>query len=250
MEILGIDIGGSGIKGAIVNIETGKFTAPKFRIPTPKSREPEEMAQTVKELVQHFQYDGIIGCGFPSIVKKGVCKDEGNLSKKWVGVNIEELFEMSTGKKFAVINDADAAGLAEIKYGAGKDEDGFTLMITVGTGLGSGAYCEGNLIPNFELGQLSYNEYEKIEDWAASSIKKKENLSFKEWAERFNVFLNHIYMILNPDLILVGGGISKDWQKFEKHLQVNTKLAPAKLRNKAGIMGAALAAKKKFEVKR
>ncbi|TRO65470.1 polyphosphate--glucose phosphotransferase [Christiangramia sabulilitoris] len=246
MEILGIDIGGSGIKGAIVNLQTGKISVPKFRIPTPRSREPEEMAQAVKKLVEHFNYQGIVGCGFPSIVKKGVCKDEGNLSKKWVGINIEELFEKFTGCKFTVINDADAAGLAEVKYGAGKDEDGFILMITVGTGLGSGAYCGGELIPNFELGQLSYEQYEKIEDYAASSVKKKENLSYEEWAERFNVFLNHIYKILNPDLILVGGGISKDWKQYVDYLNVNTNLAPAKLRNSAGILGAALSVKKKF----
>ncbi|WP_026933758.1 polyphosphate--glucose phosphotransferase [Christiangramia echinicola] len=247
MEILGIDIGGSGIKGAIVNLETGEFVAPKFRIPTPESREPEEMARVIKSLVEHFKYEGVVGCGFPTIVKKGICKDEGNLSKKWVGVNIEELFEKATGLKFAVINDADAAGLAEIKFGAGKEEDGFTLMITVGTGLGSGAYCSGDLIPNFELGQLSYNEYEKIEDWAASSVKKREKLSFKEWGSRFNIFLNHIYKILNPDLILIGGGISKDWLEFKDQLNVNTNIAPAKLRNKAGIMGAAIAAKHKFQ---
>ncbi|MBT8318618.1 MAG: ROK family protein [Gramella sp.] len=248
MEILGIDIGGSGIKGAIVNLESGRFSEPKFRIPTPKSREPEAMAAAVKKLVEHFNYKGVVGCGFPTIVKKGICRDEGNLSPKWVGVNVEELFESHTGLDFTVINDADAAGLAEIKFGAGKEEDGFTLMITVGTGLGSGAYCGGDLIPNFELGQLSYGDYEKIEDWAASSIKKRENLSFEEWGSRFNVFLNHIYKILNPDLILIGGGISKDWNKFKDQLKVNTNLAPARLRNKAGIMGAALAAKKKIRL--
>ena len=249
MEILGIDIGGSGIKGAIVNLETGKIVAPKFRIPTPKSREPEEMAMVVKSLVEHFDYEGAVGCGFPSIVKKGICKDQGNLSKKWLGVNVEELFEEKTGLDFTVINDADAAGLAEIKFGAGKGEDGFTLMITVGTGLGSGAYCGGELIPNFELGQLSYNEYEKIEDWAASSAKKREELSFKQWGSRFNIFLNHIYKILNPDLILIGGGISKDWSKFKDQLKINTNVAPAKLRNKAGIMGAAIAARHKFSLR-
>ncbi len=246
MEILGIDIGGSGIKGAIVDLQTGELTEPRFRIPTPESREPEEMAQVVKSIVEHFDYQGIVGCGFPTIIKKGICKDEGNLSKKWVGVNVEELFEKTTGFDFTVINDADAAGLAEVNYGAGQDEDGFTLMITVGTGLGSGAYFDGQLIPNFELGQLSLNDYEKVEDWAASSIKKKEDLSFKEWASRFNIFLNHIFKVLNPDLILVGGGISKHWKKYEDHLEVNTKLAPAKLRNTAGILGAAIAAKNRY----
>ena len=246
MEILGIDIGGSGIKGAIVDLQTGKLTAPRFRIPTPKSREPEEMAQAVKKLVEHFDYKGIVGCGFPTIIKKGICKHEGNLSKKWVGVSVEKLFEKYTELDFTVVNDADAAGLAEVNFGAGQDEDGFILMITVGTGLGSGAYFDHELIPNFELGQLSYKKYEKVEDWAASSAKKRENLSFKKWAKRFNIFLNHIFTVLNPDLILVGGGISKDWKKFEKYLEVNTNLAPAKLRNTAGILGAAIAAKNRY----
>lgn len=246
MEILGIDIGGSGIKGAIVDLHTGKLCTQKFRIPTPKSREPEPMAKAVNKIVKHFEYEGIIGCGFPTIIKKGICKDEGNLSEKWVGVNVEDLFEKTTGFNFTVINDADAAGLAEVNFGAGQDEEGFILMITVGTGLGSGAYFDGELIPNFELGQLSYKEYEKVEDWAASSIKKKEDLSYKKWAKRFNIFINHIFKVLNPDLILVGGGISKHWKKYDEHLKVNTKLAPAKLRNTAGILGAAIAAKNRF----
>ena len=247
MEIMGIDIGGSGIKGAIVDLDKGEFITEKHRIPTPKSREPNAIADKVAELVEHFDYKGMVGCGFPTIIKKGICKDEGNLSKKWVGMNVEQLFEKSTGLNFTVINDADAAGLAEVNYGAGRNEDGFTLMITVGTGLGSGAYLNGKLIPNFELGQTPFRDFEKIEDWAASSIKKKEDLSYKEWAKRFNVFLNYTHLILNPDLILVGGGISKHWSKYKKYLDVNTDLAPAELRNKSGILGAALAAKKKSE---
>ena len=248
MEVLGIDIGGSGIKGAIVDLEKGEFISEKHRIPTPKSRKPKAIAKKVHEMVEHFSYKGVVGCGFPTIIKKGFCKDEGNLSKKWVGMNVEHLFEKATGLNFTVINDADAAGLAEVKYGAGKNEDGFVLMITVGTGLGSGAYLDGSLVPNFELGQTPYRDYEKIEDWAASSIKKKEDLSFKEWAKRFNVFLHYTQHILNPDLILVGGGISKHWHKYKDHLDVKTNLAPAELRNKSGILGAALAAQKKMQV--
>ncbi|GAA4318553.1 ROK family protein [Pontixanthobacter gangjinensis] len=248
MEILGIDIGGSGIKGAIVNLETGEFVSEKHRIPTPKSRKPKAIAKRVNQMVEHFSYKGVVGCGFPTIIKKGFCKDEGNLSKKWVGMNVEHLFEKATGLNFTVINDADAAGLAEVNYGAGRNEDGFTLMITVGTGLGSGAYLNRRLIPNFELGQTPYLGYDKIEDWAASSVKKKEDLTYKQWAKRFNVFLNYTHLILNPDLILVGGGISKHWNKYKDYLNVNTDLAPAELRNKSGIMGAALAAKMRMDV--
>lgn len=246
MEILGIDIGGSSLKGAIVDVNTGELKTLTHRIPTPADREPQGIANAVKEMVTHFDYKGMVGCGFPTIVKKGICRHEGNLSKKWLNVDVDALFEEITGLNFTVINDADAAGLAEVKFGAGKNADGFILMITVGTGLGSGAYLNGKLIPNFELGQIPYREYEKIEEWAASSIKTEQNLSYKEWALRFNKFLNYIHKILNPDAILVGGGISNDWKKFEKYLEVDTKLVPAELRNSSGILGAALAAHQNY----
>ena len=242
MEILGIDIGGSSLKGALVDVETGELKTLTHRIPTPEDRKPEGIARAVKEMAAHFNYKGAVGCGFPTIVKKGFCKHEGNLSQDWVGLNVEELFENTTGLDFTVVNDADAAGLAEVKFGAGRGLDGFILMITVGTGLGSGAYLRGELIPNFELGQIPYREFEKIEEWAASSIKTKERLSYKEWGLRFNTFLQYIEKILNPDTILVGGGISNDWKKFEKHLQTEVKLIPAELRNDSGILGAAMAA--------
>ncbi len=247
METLGIDIGGSSLKGALVDLETGKLTTEIHRIKTPDSREPEEMTSAVKEMLDHFDYKGIVGCGFPTIIKKGICKDEGNLSRKWLDVDVDAMFEEATGLNFTVINDADAAGLAEVKYGAGRDKDGFILMITVGTGLGSGAYLDGHLIPNFELGQIPYKEYQKIEDWAASSIKTAEDLSYKDWAYRFNIFLNYVQLILNPDVIIVGGGISNDWNKFKKYLKVDTHLVPAELRNKSGILGAALAAARKYD---
>ncbi|MCP9201240.1 ROK family protein [Gramella sp. GC03-9] len=246
MEILGIDIGGSSLKGAIVDVETGKLKTETHSIPTPESRDPEVIARAVTQMVDDFNFKGEVGCGFPTIVKKGICKHPGNLSRKWIDVDVDALFEKSTGLEFTVINDADAAGLAEIEFGAGKDRKGFILMITVGTGLGSGAYLNGELIPNFELGQIPYKEYQKIEEWAASSIKTEENLSYKDWAYRFNIFLNYVHTILNPDLILVGGGISNDWDQFEKYLDVDTELMPAKLRNDSGILGAAIAARNKF----
>lgn len=246
MDILGIDIGGSSLKGAIVDVEKGDLKTLTHRIPTPQHRKPDEIAQAVLEMVAHFNYRGTVGCGFPTIVKKGICKHEGNLSKDWVGQDVESLFEKTTGLQFAVINDADAAGLAEVKFGAGRGLEGFILMITVGTGLGSGAYVNGELIPNFELGQIPYREFEKIEEWAASSIKTQERLSYKEWGKRFNTFLQYIEKILNPDTILVGGGISNDWKKFEKHLKTEVTLIPAELRNDSGILGAAMAAYQKY----
>lgn len=247
MDILGIDIGGSSLKGAIVDVNTGRLKTATHRISTPESRNPDGIARAVKEMTSHFNYKGNVGCGFPTIIKKGVCKHEGNLSKDWVGVDVDALFEKITGLKFRVINDADAAGLAEVRFGAGKDEEDFVLMITVGTGLGSGAYLNGELIPNFELGQMPYKEYEKIEDWAASSIKTEEKLNYKQWASRFNIFLNYIHQLLNPDLIIVGGGISSDWRKFENYLDVATRITPARLRNDSGILGAAIAAQQKYQ---
>jgi len=147
MEVLGIDIGGSGIKGALVNTQTGAMLTDRFRIPTPSSRKPEEMAEVVAQIAKHFDYSGPIGVGFPSIVKKGICKSKGNLHKSWVGVNIIGLFERHTGAKVFVNNDADAAATAEMAFGAGKDKKGLVMMVTIGTGLGSGAFLDGKLIP-------------------------------------------------------------------------------------------------------
>jgi len=187
MKILGIDIGGSGIKGALVDTETGEMLTERFRIPTPTSRKPREMALIVAEIVKHFNYNGPIGCGFPAVVKNGICKGHGNLSKKWLGINAEELLSKTTGLSVTVINDADAAGFAEIKYGAGKSKKGLVIMITIGTGLGSGVFLDGQLLPNFELGQIPYKKYKKIEQWASSYAKEANNLSYKNGA---NVLIN------------------------------------------------------------
>ncbi len=241
MEILGIDIGGSGIKGALVNAETGEMLTERFRIPTPKSKKPKDMAKVVAEIVDHFNYEGPVGCGFPSIVKNGVCMSPGNLHKSWVGVNIDELFTKYTGHEFTVLNDADAAGYASMNYGVGKGENGLVIMVTIGTGLGSGAFFNGVLIPNFELGQIPYKKYKKIETWAAASAKEREELSFERWGKRLNKFLKYVELIVSPDLIIVGGGTSKKWGEFSHHINIETKVVKAELMNHAGIIGAAAA---------
>jgi polyphosphate glucokinase len=245
MDVLGIDIGGSGIKGAMVNIETGEMLTERYRIPTPDSRTPAEMAEVVAQIVKHFDYKGPVGCGFPSIIKKGVCKSAGNLDKSWVGVQVDALFSAASGQPFTVINDADAAGYASMNYGVGKGKKGLVVMITVGTGLGSGAFLDGVLIPNFELGQIPYKRYPKIELWAAGSIKDNKKLSYRKWGKRFNKFLNYVNLIVSPDLIIIGGGISKDWDSFKKYIKVDTTVIPAELENQAGIIGAASACVKK-----
>ena len=189
MKVLGIDIGGSGMKGGLVNSVTGEMVSERFRIPTPESRKPDEMVEVFKEIVNHFNYQGPIGVGFPSLIKHGVCKYSGNLHDDWNDLNVKELFSKAVGLPVTVINDADAAGYAAMNYGIGRGMSGFVIMITIGTGLGSGAFLDGELIPNFELGQIPYKKYKKIEDWAANSAMEREKLSFKKWGKRFNKFL-------------------------------------------------------------
>ncbi len=244
MEILGIDIGGSGMKGGLVNIETGELVTERFRIPTPASRKPEEMAKVFKEITNHFDYNGPVGCGFPTIVKHGVCKSVSNLNKSWLNLDIQKLFSDACGLPVTVINDADAAGYAVINYGIGKNEQGLVLMITVGTGIGSGAFFNGKLIPNSELGQIPYKKYKKIEHYTADSIRKKEDLSFTEWGKRLNTFLELVETIVCPDLIILGGGVSKHFDKYEKQIRIETPVKPAELGNHAGIIGAAAAVSK------
>ncbi len=242
MEVLGIDVGGSGMKGAIVNIETGKLVSERHRIPTPASRKPEDMANVIAQIVKHFDYKGKVGVGFPTVIKRGVCKSPGNLHKSWLNTNVEELFSKKTGLDVTVVNDADIAGYASMNYGTGKDMEGLVIMITIGTGLGSGAFLDGKLIPNFELGQTPYKKYKKIELWAAGSAKDREGLSYKKWGKRFNKFLKLVDLIVSPDTILLGGGASKDFDEFKDYITIDTPVIPAGLQNHAGIVGAAAAA--------
>ncbi len=244
MEILGIDVGGSGMKGALVNIETGEMITKRHRIPTPKTRTPEAMAEVVSMLVKHFDYSGPVGCGFPTVIKNGICKSAGNLHQSWIGVDVDKLFEDATGQQFSVINDADAAGYAVMNYGIGKGLKSLVLIITIGTGLGSGAFVNGELLPNFELGQIPYKKYKKIETWAAGSAIDREELSYKKWSKRFNTFLNIVDLIVSPDHIILGGGVSKDWEEYKEYIDVDTPVIPAQLQNHAGIIGAAMAGSK------
>ena len=229
------------MKGALVNSETGEMLTERYRIPTPKSRKPKEMAEVVKKIVEHFNHKGPVGVGFPTIIRHGVCKSKGNLHKKWVNVNVRELFSDATGLPVTVINDADAAGYATMNYGIGKGKEGLVVMITIGTGLGSGAFFNGELIPNFELGQIPYKKYDKIENWAAASAKEKEGLSYKQWGKRFNVFLKYVDLIISPDYIILGGGTSKQFDEYKDYITIETPVVPAELRNQAGIVGAAAA---------
>lgn len=241
MVVLGIDIGGSGMKGGLIDSFTGEMVSERFRIPTPISRHPNEMAQVFKEIVNHFNYKGPIGCGFPTVIKHGVCKDPGNLHNDWKNLNVEALFSEACGSPVTVINDADAAGYAVMNYGIGKDKKGLVIIITIGTGLGSGVFLDGQLIPNFELGQIPYRKHNKIENWAAASAKDRKNLSFKKWGKRFNKFLELVELLIRPDHIILGGGTSDDFDQFKKWIKIETPVVPAQLGNTAGIVGAACA---------
>jgi polyphosphate glucokinase len=241
-EILGIDIGGSGIKGALVDIDSGKLVSERHRIATPRPATPEAVAGTIKEIVNHFNWKGKVGCGFPTPLQHGKCQSGGNLNPKWKDVQVNRLFEQVCGNKFTIVNDADAAGLAEISFGAGKDKKGVVIMITLGTGIGSGIFLDGKLLQNTELGHVFTHKGIVFEKFAADSIRKKEGLSRREWAKRLHKYFSHIMLILSPDLIIVGGGASKKLDSFGKKLLKDFPLAAAEAENEAGIIGAAMAA--------
>lgn len=240
MKILGIDIGGSGIKGAPVETETGQMLAPRLRLPTPPSARPEPMIDIVTTIAQNFQWTGPIGCGFPGVVRNGVTLSAANVSKKWVGFHTAEIIAEKTGCPTCVVNDADAAGLAEVTFGSGKDRRGVVLVVTIGTGLGTSLFIDGRLLPNAELGHIEIGG-EDAESRASDAARKREKLSWKKWGGRFNKYLNTLCKLHSPDLIILGGGVSSKFDKFSRYLDVPTELVLATLLNEAGIVGAALA---------
>lgn len=241
MQILGIDIGGSGIKGAPVDLEREDYLAERFRVETPRPATPQAVALAVQKLVDHFNWKGPIGFGFPTVIVNGRAKAYGNMHPDWLGVQIDQLFQDQTGLPCTVINDADAAGLGEMRYGAGRDKKGLVAVITVGTGIGSGLFYNGKLIPNFELGRIRYKK-KPIEKYAANSIRKKEGLSYEEWAKRFNFFLENVELMCTPDHYILGGGISKHMDEFKHVFTTKIPIEAAQTKNHAGIIGAAFAA--------
>jgi len=241
MKALGIDIGGTGIKGAIVNTKTGELVTERYRIPTPKPATPEAVADTVKKIVDHFNWKGKVGCGFPTPLSHGKCLSGSNLHPSLKNVQIDELFQKATGLEFTIVNDADAAAIAEMKFGAGIGKRGLVAVITLGTGIGSGLFYNGILIPNSELGHVSYKN-EAFENYAAYSIKRKDDLTYIKWGKRLNKYFKHIELILSPDLIIIGGGASKKLDKYIDQITINAPIIPAENKNNAGIIGVAMAA--------
>lgn len=241
MDALGIDIGGSGIKGAPVDISIGTLLADRRRIDTPQPATPEAVVATATKIVEFFSWDGPVGVTFPSVVQGGIVKTAANVDPQWIGAAGEELLSAAMGRPVALLNDADAAGLAEVRFGAGRSQAGVVLMVTFGTGIGSGLFVDGKLVPNTELGHLEMHGMD-AEHYAAGRIQEEDGMSYEDWGDRVNEYLNYVQRLFWPDLIIAGGGISKDWDSWSGRLSVPTKVVPAELRNDAGIVGAAVAA--------
>jgi polyphosphate glucokinase len=239
MNVLGIDIGGSAVKGAPVDVKTGRMLAERYRVETPEPITPRRMAQVVVEIARHFKWRGPIGVGFPGVVLDGKVKTAANLHPGFVDCDLARLIGKATGSRVRVINDADAAGLAEMRFGAGKGKKGTVILFTLGTGIGSALFNEGVLLLNTELGHLPYKG-RAFEKFAASSVRKAQGLSWQEWGARLNLYLAVIETIFWPDLIVLGGGASAKHEKFFQYLQTRAPVLPAKLFNAAGIVGAAL----------
>jgi polyphosphate glucokinase len=241
MNVLGIDVGGSGIKGAPVDTLTGTLLAERFRVETPQPATPAAVVSAINQVVKQFQWKGLIGIGFPAVVQQGVVKTAANIDKKWIGQNLEQLVLKETGCHTYGVNDADAAGTAEFHFGAGIKK-GVVFVITVGTGVGTAVFANGHLLANTELGHIELNGKD-AEKQVSDAARKKEDMSWEEWAKKFSGYLNAIENLFWPDLFILGGGVCKKFDKFENLLTIRTPLVTAKLQNEAGIIGAAIHAR-------
>ncbi|MBN1178601.1 MAG: ROK family protein [Anaerolineae bacterium] len=241
MDVLGIDIGGSGVKGAVVDVRQGHLLTERRRIPTPQPSTPEAVADVVAEIVAHFDWRGPVGCTFPAVIKHGVVYTAANVDRVWIGTDGRKLLEKKTGDPVCLLNDADAAGMAEMAFGAGKERAGIVFLLTLGTGIGSAVFVDGALMPNTELGHLTMHGVD-AEDYASDRVRKEEDLSWEAWSARLDEYLHLLEFLFSPDLFILGGGVSKKHEKYLHLLRTQTEIVPAKLQNEAGIVGAALAA--------
>jgi polyphosphate glucokinase len=244
-KAIGIDIGGTGIKGAVVDSKSGTLLSERIRFETPDGGTPKAIAKTLKELVAQLPgAQGLpVGICFPAVVRNGVTMSAANVSKDWIGLDADTFFERELQREVHVLNDADAAGIAEVKFGAAKDAKGLVIMTTLGTGIGTALMFNGRLIPNSELGHLEIDGVD-YESKAAFSAKERENLSWEQWAKRLQKYFSRLEALLTPDLFIVGGGVSKEHEFYLPLLKLKTPIIPAQNRNSAGILGAAYFAKK------
>jgi polyphosphate glucokinase len=239
--VLGIDIGGTGIKGAPVDTRSGRLLADRHRILTPHPATPDAVTGVVAEVAKFFEWSGPTGATFPAVVKNGVARTAANVDQAWIGTNAAQMFSEAIGGEVTVVNDADAAGVAEMTFGVGKGRQGLVIMVTLGTGIGSALFMDGVLVPNTELGHLKMGKHD-AEHVAAESVREEHDLSWKEWAERVEEYLLMVEALFTPDLFVIGGGVSKKSEKFFPHItKLRTEILAAQLLNEAGIVGAALA---------
>lgn len=246
---LGIDIGGTGIKGALVDLDAGELASERVKLPTPDGGEPEAIIASVRQLADEVSdlsgtaLDDVahIGVCFPAVVLRGRTMSAANVSERWIGLDADTAFGEALGRDIHFVNDADAAGYAEAVFGAARGQRGLVLMTTLGTGIGSALIYDGVLVPNSELGHLELDGRD-AETWAANSAREREELSFADWAARLTRYYGYLERLFSPDLFVIGGGVSKQHEEFVPLIDVRTPIVPAALRNNAGIIGAALAA--------
>jgi len=241
MISFGIDIGGSGVKGAPVDLATGALTRKRLRVPTPSESTPANVIDTVRSVVQHHQWNGPLGVTLPSVVINGIVRTAANIDRGWIDFDAATVLSETLGVPVTVINDADAAGMAEVRYGRHEASDGVVLVLTFGTGIGSALIHNGVLVPNTEFGHLEFHGMD-AEKYTAGRLVKRDNADIEWWASRVNEYLQHVEVILSPDKIVFGGGISKRFEEFSNRIETRAEVVPARLRNNAGIVGAAMVA--------
>jgi len=237
--VVGIDIGGTGIKGAPVDIASGQFAAERVRLQTPSPATPQAVGEVVGAVLQRIGVAGPVGLTLPAVVRAGIVETASHIDHAWIGVDAADLFSKATGRAVAVMNDADAAGIAEVRFGAGRGKAGVIAVITLGTGIGSALFADGTLVRNSELGHLPLH-HGNAEDWAAESVRENDELSWAKYARRLQAFLELVERVLWPELIIIGGGVSKSSDKFLPLIELRAPIVPAQLHNDAGIIGAAL----------
>jgi len=242
--VFGVDIGGTGIKGAPVDLDRGDLSEERCKVPTPHPATPEGVIEGVAEVVAHFGYRGPLGVTFPGVVVDGVTRTAANVDHGWIGVDARKLLSERLGGPVVVLNDADAAGVAEMTFGAGRGRGGTVILLTLGTGIGSALFVDGKLVPNTELGHLELHGHD-AERRASVKAREDEELSWEHWAHRLKKYLAHVEMLFSPDLFVIGGGVSRKPDKFLPHIHgISAEIVPAELQNNAGIVGAAMAAAK------
>lgn len=239
--VLGIDVGGSGIKAALVDVTAGRMVSERYRVPTPQPSTPEAMAHAVARIIRHFSWEREVGCGMPGPIKNGRVLALANLDKSWVGCDAPQLYTEACGCPVRVINDADAAGLAEVQFGAAKGRDGVVVVVTLGTGIGSALFVDGVLVPNTEFGQMELKG-KPAERRASARVRKAKDLSWSAWGARLNEYFRALEYLLWPDVFVVGGGVSRKSDRFLPAIRTRAEIVPAHFHNEAGIIGAAVAA--------